>query len=254
MFTISTQKELSVNEEEQLKRLLLSDDVTTYHIIEENKPVLLHRGVGSKINSNYFGTVGGFARRTFPNRTSEICGLTAGHVAKQLFPYINISDMNFELAPEQQLRCNRPNVDIAAFTIPTELWQSINNDAYFKTGNADGAIRPCTVWNFGTCPYLLPVYKRGATTSLTYGKIVGCQVNHDQLSNVVHIESLGSFAKDGDSGSILCNDSVDGINAMAMCLGQVAWDGINQITFAQSLEFGLQMLSEESGTEFSLSL
>ncbi|XP_052765768.1 uncharacterized protein LOC128207015 [Mya arenaria] len=255
---------------QDIRSVLKPYGITDFILRSDPKEVMMFSGckVGSAISAMGVGTLGGFARKG-----NETCALIAKHVAGEVTHLSLIDERNNDeivigtiLTPSVDTPLVDLPVDIAAATL-----NNVTTDTLFK--NSDKEPMQSRLFDFisGDIDFLegLHVYIWGAKTNPGSGKITMAEFIRNTFTKCIAIEDLDPdevdgdenpqhFAKEGDSGSIVCADDMDGqcVHVISMLMGlklnRATEKSIPRQYMSFYLQQGLTQLQHEHGEPFQL--
>lgn len=257
VLTISVQNKLTKADERTLEEFLDSEGITTYDLQVKQRPVACSNicAVGSELefSNGKNGTLGGFAFRQLPDNSVRVCALTAYHVAKDASS-CRFAEYTFNLS--NILKSDSEEVDLAAFDIQEDM--QIPFDGYFRGEHGEKYIGEICPWEKPEIPF--KVYKRGAKTGLTTGRLVSgtaTTVNFkegmscDKAILIRGTVPTVKFGDKGDSGSLVHCENTNGnrVKVIGVVVG-IEENGYK--CWAQLLDHGLDSMRSSRHGNFSI--
>lgn len=213
--------------------MLDDEKITRYSFHAEPENIFEFAEVGSTISVKRKGTLGGFARL---GKSKDLCVILARHLADQGKPLFLQSTTNEDqktlfghvLEPKTTIE-RYGTLDIAL----AKVLKACRKNCVVEFKDEDGISLPSEVFKFKDISPLfgLPVHIWGATSSPGLGKIVIPVLYMKEMEEkFMKIESRDSydvsssaveFAKEGDSGAVVCANTPDGetLTVLAMLMG-----------------------------------
>lgn len=259
--TLFVDKNILDEETVQVEKLLKSNGITQYDVFDISNCVQLINmcQVGSRIQFTHgeeeYGTLGCFVKRKMSGE-DQICALTAEHVAQHFrdgeddseFCNFLLNEEDVQIKKTSLITCSEPQLDIAAFVLSESIKSKLEVNARFKT--RENEEKECNTYEWENQTELDDrVYLRGATTAFGEGNVTSCNTEGDNgelLIKIEDIEGKPPFCREGDSGSIVCFDDDNCIQAVGLLFkGNV--DDPPYYYFAIKLNHGLSELSKKNG-------
>lgn len=223
--------------------------------------------VGSKIETGKHATLGGFVKKT-----NDIYVLLAKHVA-ELSEDVRMAVDNRKIAkvlPQYNLH---GKLDIAVAKVDESVLK-ICDTRFMDSSGECMVTRLHTLNSEADVKFLqyLPVHIWGAFSSPGKGKITIPEYYVKTMEKLILVEDLEEmgddqaendkkrFAKDGDSGAVVCADEIDGgcVRVISMLSGSRNWQEIKssprlpQEYITVPLQYGIKQLNEAYGGNFEL--
>lgn len=252
--------------EDKLTVMMSNNGIQNFKFRIEQEAVTVYAEVGTQVTSlsEKNASLGGFAKKGVAGN-DELCVLLARHFANLGKPvYVRQPNggkrlMAHVLDPNVKIECP---LDIAVASV----LKNVRGDCQTQFRNGDGEQSTSSLFEFepNDLDYLtgIPVHIWGAASSPGHGIIITAEHFVQGMNRLVRIEDrdqkrIVRFAKNGDSGAIVCADHPDGefVHVVSMLMGSPLDDvGEDQKKEYLSLRLkdGLLQLQQEHNADFRL--